>query len=95
MQRQQAAFDRLGPLAREAVNNSPLDVNTELLVAKYDRPMVFAGKLRPVPLDDPARDAQIAKAVKDKVIEKFGVEPDTLVLRSRRGELRRARLSRP
>lgn len=91
MQRQQAAFDRLGPLAREAVNNSPLDVNTELLIAKYDRPMVFAGKLKAVPLDDPARDAQIAKAVKDKVIEKFGVSPDALVLRSRGRRQRRSR----
>lgn len=102
-QEQQRAFDRLGPLAREALRNAPHDISAIALVKQFaGRTFYDGGKPRQFALSDPILDAHIAKYVADRIREKFKAEPAVFkieplgmarpgVYRAYRGRMRTAR----
>lgn len=89
-QAQQRAFDRLGPLAREALRNAPHDVNAIAVVRQFaNRTFYDGGKPKQFALSDPVLDAHIAKYVADRIRETFKAEPERLILVARGRRARR------
>jgi len=65
-------FDKFGPLTREALRGTVKDFNAAKLFAKFNRPMVYAGRPRMPDLHDPEIDKMIAEFVTKQMVERFG-----------------------
>lgn len=93
-QAQQRAFDRLGPKTRAALNYSPHDISATAIVKQFSQPIVYAGRLKKIALDDPVMDEHIAKYVADRIRDKFKAEPEAFKIEPRNGSKRAQRRHR-
>jgi hypothetical protein len=82
------AFDALGPLAREAVAASPIEITVGDMLTAWARAnpgmICVNGATQPRnkwPLSDPAVDASVAAFVRDAVKRKMGKPAEAFVLR--------------
>lgn len=64
-------FDLFGPLARNAIRNTPKDFNVAKLFSKFSRPMVYAGRLQRPDLTAPEIDKEIADFINRQTAERF------------------------
>lgn len=96
-------YDRLGPLARAAVRDSPKDFDVELLVSKFDRQMIFRGRMIRTDFNAPETDAKVAQFVHDTVRGRFALsflapadeKPASFALVARRRRMREHSLHGP